>query len=107
MGDTQYRYETIPQALAALSVHPSYIDTAVKIHDRTRKVRIAFTHAADKHRGVMIGWIVQLQTGEYRVLSKPTSKTRKLPQHIWRIDGVGPNPDTFYVCPALRNEVTK
>lgn len=96
------RYETVDRALAALAVHPSYVDTATRIHDRTRKVRIEFSHAGDKHFGAMVGWIVQEQSGEYRLLSKATSKSRKLPRHIWRIDAVGGDVVPHYLCPALR-----
>jgi hypothetical protein len=105
MADRPYRYDTLLTALSALVVQPDYVETAARLHDRTRKVRIAFTHAADKHAGTMVGWIVQRQSsGEYRVLSTPGGKPRKLPAHIWRVDGVGPNPIPFYVCPALRKE---
>ena len=100
-----YRHETVAEAVAALAVHPSYVDTATKIHDRTRKVRIEYAHAGDKHFAAMIGWIVQMQSGEYRLLSKPTGKSRKLPPHIWRIDPIGRGSSIpYYLCPALRKE---
>ena len=102
---SECRYDTVAQAVAALAVHPSYVDTAAKIHNRNQKVRIEFSHAGDKHFGAMVGWIVQLQSGEFRLLSTPGGKSRKLPQHIWKIEPVGRGLNIpHYLCPALRKE---
>lgn len=105
MSTPRPRYETVAEVLADLVVHPSDVFTAHHMGDTYYKVRIEFAHAGDKHFGVMVGWIVPAKKpGEYRMLSRPTSKSRKLPAHVWRIDNVRSNGTPLYLCPALRKE---
>lgn len=103
---TTHRHDTVLEATLALVVDLAYVADAANQHDRMRKIRITYTHAPDKHHGAMIGWIVPGKRGEFRLISRPGGKSRKLPEHIWRIDPIG-GGTPYYLCPALRKEESK